>query len=77
MDTTIATFHKSKNSSNQLDLKLSDHKVVEHAQEKLMKQCQINEDETFEMLSNMASQRNIKLFSLSNQLIETTKKLII
>ncbi len=56
---------------------LHDQKIVERARDILMRQRNLGENEAYEMLTNMAKKRNIKLVDFSNQLIETAKLLII
>jgi response regulator NasT len=56
--------------------KLDERKIIERAKGLLMQQRNLNENDAYNMLRSMAMQRKIKLFELSNQLIEAAKVLI-
>lgn len=78
-----ATMAKLKDT-NQLNdelsvanLNLEEQKLVERARGILMRQRNLDEDEAYSMLHEMAMKRNMKLVDLSSQLIEAAKMLIV
>jgi response regulator NasT len=70
-------FNNLRNELNQVKSKLEERKVIELAKGLLMKQRNLDENEAFEMLQTMAINRNMPLSTLSNQLIEAAKMLIV
>jgi len=80
MDASVSRFEEFKNLRNELSQvksKLEERKVIELAKGLLMKQRNLDENEAFEMLQTMAINRNMQLSTLSNQLIEAAKMLIV
>jgi response regulator NasT len=70
-------FNNLRNELNQVKSKLEERKVIELAKGLLMKQRNLDENEAFEKLQTMAINRNMPLSTLSNQLIEAAKMLIV
>jgi AmiR/NasT family two-component response regulator len=58
-------------------IKLEEHQSILRAQDMLMRQRNLNEEEAYQMLQDMAKKRNMKLTEIANQLIETAKRLTI
>lgn len=58
-------------------LELEEYQTISRAQDMLMRQRNINEDEAYKMLADMAKKRNMKLTDIAHQLIETAKRLTI
>jgi response regulator NasT len=80
MDASVSRFEEFKNLRNELSQvksKLEERKVIELAKGLLMKQRNLDENEAFEMLQTMAINRNMQLSTLSSQLIEAAKMLIV
>jgi two-component system, response regulator / RNA-binding antiterminator len=80
IDAAVARFEEFKSLRSELalaKLKLDERKVVERAKGLLMKQRSLDEEEAYNLLRNMAMQRNIKLADLSQQLINTAELLIV
>jgi two-component system, response regulator / RNA-binding antiterminator len=79
INAAIARFEEFKNLRTELavaNTKLDERKIIERAKGLLMQQRNLNENDAYNMLRSMAMQRKIKLFELSNQLIEAAKVLI-
>lgn len=66
----------SDDPSSSMD-KLKEHQSILRAQDMLMRQCNLSEDEAYHMLADMAKKRNLQLTDIANQLIETAKRLTI
>jgi two-component system, response regulator / RNA-binding antiterminator len=80
IDAAIARFEETKQLKDELNLanlKLEERKVVERAKGILMRQRNLDEEQAYTMLRDMAMKRNMKISALSNQLIEAAKMLII
>jgi two-component system, response regulator / RNA-binding antiterminator len=80
IDAAIARFEEFKHLRAELNLanaKLNERKIVERAKGILMKQRDLNEDESYNLLRTMAMKKNMKLADLSSQLVEAAKMLII
>jgi two-component system, response regulator / RNA-binding antiterminator len=80
IDAAIARFEETKQLKEELsvaNLKLEERKLVERAKGILMRQRNLDEEQAYAMLREMAMKRNMKLADLSNQLIEAAKMLII
>ena len=80
MDASVSRFEEFKNLRNdlsQVKSKLEERKVIELAKGLLMKHRNLDENEAFAMLQTMAINRNMQLSTLSNQLIEAAKMLIV
>lgn len=79
IDAAIARFEEFKNLRDELlqtKTKLDERKVIERAKGLLMKQRGLDEDAAYEMLRSMAMKKNMKLVSLSEQLLEAASMLI-
>ena len=80
IDAAIARFEEFKNLRDELlqaKTKLDERKVIERAKGLLMKQRGLDEDAAYEMLRSMAMKKNMKLVSLSEQLLEAASLLIL
>jgi response regulator NasT len=80
IDAAVARFEEFKHIRTELadtKIKLEERKVIERAKGLLMKQRDLDEDAAYEMLRSMAMKKNVKLATLSNQLIEAASMLII
>lgn len=80
IDAAIARFEEFKNLRDELlqaKTKLDERKVIERAKGLLMKQRGLDEDAAYEMLRSMAMKKNMKLVSLSEQLLEAASMLIL
>jgi response regulator NasT len=80
MDVSVYRFEEFKNlrhELHQVKSKLEERKVIELAKSLLMKQRNLDENEAFDMLKTMAENRNMQLSTLSNQLLEVAKMLIV
>ena len=79
MDAAIARFEEFKalrNELNEANTKLAERKIIERAKGLLMKQRGIDEDEAYRMLRNMAMSQNIRLATLSEQVVQAAKLLL-
>jgi response regulator NasT len=70
-------FNSLRSELNLAKLELDERKVVERAKGLLKSQRGMDDAAAYEMLREMAEKRNMPLVSLSNQLVETAKMLII
>lgn len=80
IDAAVARFEEFKNLRSELNmanLKLDERKVIERAKGLMMRQRQIDEEEAYSLLRNMAMKKNMRLADLSHQLIEAAKMLIV
>lgn len=80
IDAAIARFEETKQLKEELsvaNLKLEERKLVERAKGIMMRQRNLDEEEAYAMLREMAMKRNMKLADLSSQLIEAAKMLIV
>lgn len=80
IDAAVARFEAFKSLRSELQqakTKLEERKIIEQAKGLLMKQRNLDEDEAYSLLRSMAMKKNVKLASLSNQLIEAAKMLIV
>ncbi len=80
IDAAVARFEEFKSLRSELtmaNLKLDERKVIERAKGLMMRQRQIDEEEAYSLLRNMAMKKNMKLADLSHQLVEAAKMLII
>lgn len=78
IDAAVARFDEFKQLKAELqeaNLKLSDRKVIERAKGLLMKQRGIEEDEAYSLLRNMAMQKNMRIATLADQVVEAAKLL--
>jgi len=79
IDAAVARFEEFKQLRSELkdaNTKLSERKLVERAKGLLMKQRGIDENEAYSLLRNMAMQKNVRLATLSEQVIEAAKLLL-
>ena len=79
IDAAVARFDEFKQLKAELqeaNLKLSDRKVIERAKGLLMKQRGIEEDEAYNLLRNMAMQKNMRIATLADQVVEAAKLLL-
>lgn len=80
IDAAIARFDEFQNLRSELTLahsKLEDRKVIERAKGLLIKQRNLDEEQAYSMLREMAMKRNMKLADLAKQLVEAAKMLIV
>lgn len=80
IDAAIARFEEFKNLKSELalaNLKLDERKIIERAKGLLMKQRNLDEEQAYSMLRDMAMQRKVKIADLANQLVEAAKMLIV
>jgi len=70
-------FNSLRSELNLAKLELDERKVVERAKGLLKSQRGMDDATAYEMLREMAEKRNMPLVTLSNQLVETAKMLII
>ena len=79
IDAAVARFEEFKQLKAELqeaNSKLSDRKVIERAKGLLMKQRGIEEDEAYSLLRNMAMQKNMRIATLADQVVEAAKLLL-
>lgn len=79
IDAAVARFEEFKQLRSELkeaNTKLSERKLVERAKGLLMKQRGIDENEAYSLLRNMAMEKNMRLATLSEQVIEAAKLLL-
>jgi len=80
IDAAIARFEEFKNLKSELalaNLKLDERKIIERAKGLLMKQRNLDEEQAYSMLRDMAMQKKVKIADLSSQLVEAAKMLIV
>lgn len=80
IDAAVARFEETKQLREELSvatLKLEERKLVERAKGILMRQRNLDEEQAYAMLREMAMKRKMKIADLSTQLIEAAKMLII
>jgi response regulator NasT len=79
IDAAVARFEEFKNLRQELseaNIKLSERKVIERAKGLLMKQRNIDEDEAYGMLRKMAMQKNMRVGTLSKQIVQAAELLL-
>ena len=79
IDAAVARFEEFKNLRQELseaNIKLSERKVIERAKGLLMKQRNIDEDEAYGMLRKMAMQKNMRVGTLSKQIVQSAELLL-
>ena len=69
-------FNQLKAELQEANLKLNDRKVIERAKGLLMKQRGLEEDEAYSLLRNMAMQKNMRIATLADQVVEAAKLLL-
>lgn len=80
IDAAIARFDEFKllrEELNEANDKLNERKLIERAKGLLMKQRGLDEEQAYNMLRNMAMQRNMKIKDLANELMNAAKLLIV
>lgn len=80
INAAIARFEEFHNLRSELTLantKLEDRKVIERAKGILIKQRNLDEDQAYAMLREMAMKRNMKLADLAKQLVAAASMLIV
>ncbi len=79
IDAAVARFEEFKHlreALNEANCKLNERKVIERAKGLIMKQRKIDEDEAYSMLRSMAMQKNMRIASLSEQIVEAAQLLL-
>jgi two-component system, response regulator / RNA-binding antiterminator len=79
IDAAIVRFEEFKSLRKELseaNIKLSERKVIEQAKGLLMKQRKIDEDEAYSMLRTMAMQKNMRIGTLSKQIVQAAELLL-
>ena len=79
IDAAIARFEEFSSLRKELaeaNIKLSERKIIERAKGLLMKQKKINEDEAYNMLRTMAMQKNMRIGTLSKQIVQAAELLL-
>lgn len=79
IDAAIVRFEEFKSLRKELseaNIKLSERKVIEQAKGLLMKQRKIDEDEAYSMLRTMAMQKNLRIGTLSKQIVQAAELLL-
>ncbi|MDI1298918.1 ANTAR domain-containing response regulator [Methylotenera sp.] len=79
IDAAIARFEEFKNlrvALTEANTKLSERKLVERAKGLIMKQRKIDEDEAYNLLRSMAMQKNMRIATLSKQIIDAAELLL-
>ena len=80
INAAIARFEEFHNLRSELTLantKLEDRKVIERAKGILIKQRNLDEDQAYAMLREMAMKRNMKVADLAKQLVAAASMLIV
>lgn len=79
IDAAIARFEEFKHlrkALSEANIKLSERKVIERAKGLLMKQRKIDENEAYSMLRTMAMQKNMRIGTLSKQIVQAAALLL-
>jgi response regulator NasT len=79
IDAAVARFDEFKHlreALNEANAKLNERKVVERAKGLLMKQRNMDENEAYSMLRTMAMQKNMRIGTLSEQIVEAAQLLL-
>ncbi len=79
IDAAIARFEEFKylrKALSEANIKLSERKVIERAKGLLMKQRKIDEDEAYSLLRTMAMQKNMRIGTLSKQIVQAAALLL-
>ena len=79
IDAAVARFEEFKHlreALNEANNKLNERKVIERAKGLIMKQRKIDEDEAYSLLRSMAMQKNMRIASLSEQIVEAAQLLL-
>ncbi len=79
IDAAIAGFEEFKWLRKELkeaNIKLSQRKVIEQAKSLLMKQKNIDEDQAYVILCSMAMQKNMRIGTLSKQIVQAAELLL-
>lgn len=79
IDAAVARFEEFKHlrtALNEANSKLNERKVIERAKGLIMKQRKIDEDAAYSLLRTMAMQKNMRIASLSEQIVEAAQLLL-
>ena len=79
IDAAVARFEEFKHlreALNEANNKLNERKVIERAKGLIMKQRKIDEEEAYSLLRSMAMQKNMRIASLSEQIVEAAQLLL-
>lgn len=79
IDAAVARFEEFKHlreALSEANLKLSERKVIERAKGLIMKQRKIDEQEAYTLLRSMAMQKNLRIATLSEQIVEAAQLLL-
>ncbi len=79
IDAAVARFEEFKHlreELNEANNKLNERKVIERAKGLIMKQRKIDEEEAYSLLRSMAMQKNMRIASLSEQIVEAAQLLL-
>lgn len=79
IDAAVARFEEFNSLRKELseaNIKLSERKVIERAKGLLMKQRKIDEDAAYNMLRTMAMQKNMRIGTLSKQIVQAAELLL-
>ena len=79
IDAAVARFEEFKSLRKELKeakIKLSERKVIEQAKGLLMKQKNLDEDQAYVILRSMAMQKNMRIGTLSKQIIQAAEVLL-
>ena len=80
IDAGKVRFNQTKQHNHELNLanlNLEEQQVIERAKGILMRQRNLDEDTSYEMLLEMANRRKMKLVDMSKQLIDTAQLLTV
>ena len=69
-------FKHLREALNEANNKLNERKVIERAKGLIMKQRKIDEEEAYSLLRSMAMQKNMRIASLSEQIVEAAQLLL-
>lgn len=79
IDAAVARFEEFRHlrkALSEANIKLSERKVIERAKGLLMKQRKIDENEAYSMLRTMAMQKNMRIGTLSKQIVQAAALLL-
>jgi response regulator NasT len=79
IDAAVARFEEFKSLRKELkeaNIKLSERKVIEQAKGLLMKQKNVDEEQAYAILRSMAMQKNMRIGTLSKQIIQAAQLLL-
>lgn len=79
IDAAVARFEEFKHlreALSEANNKLNERKVIERAKGLIMKQRKIDEEEAYSLLRSVAMQKNMRIASLSEQIVEAAQLLL-